>query len=179
MVPLLRQPPPLLRALTRGYASSSNETLVVVGGGWAGYNFVRKLDKVGGPRSLDASPLTPPSPATTSSSSAAAQTLSPPRSSLPLHPAHSDSATSSSPSDPRPSSPFTILGQKTSTLTTERSPSFRPRARHSGREIRSSRNSRGMPGQRRQRGSRRRTSCRTTSSSLPRGAIIRRSTRPV
>lgn len=29
----------------RGHGAAK-ETLVVVGGGWAGYNFVRKLDKV-------------------------------------------------------------------------------------------------------------------------------------
>jgi len=37
-------------AVLRTYATSATdknkETIVVIGGGWAGYNFVRKLDKV-------------------------------------------------------------------------------------------------------------------------------------
>jgi hypothetical protein len=48
MTILVRRSPLILRTLGRRYASDAapKETLVVVGGGWAGYNFVRKLDKV-------------------------------------------------------------------------------------------------------------------------------------
>lgn len=48
MTTVVRRSPRLGRGLiqTRGYATTNKETLVVVGGGWAGYNFVRKLDKV-------------------------------------------------------------------------------------------------------------------------------------
>jgi hypothetical protein len=120
---------------------ANKETLVVVGGGWAGYNFVRKLDKVSTSTShssrLDSSDPSFVSHATTSSASVAAPTLSLLRSSPAQLPDLSASATLSNLSGPPRSSPSTTLGPTISTSPIRPSPVCLRRVPHFVPRIRS------------------------------------------